>query len=261
MRFWRMSSAGLFAAWAIFAAQASVTMAQDAPATQPDSAPPGGVPLFSEDFESGKIDPTVWEQRIMGAATLAVQQHNVAHGKNALMIHYPAGGRAYAFLVATKLPAELKEHLFGRVNVMVTPGTPPSHTVLMLAGTPHWPIADFLELGVQNNKFQPSYQQNDTTTPRKRAETVKHGVPFPMGKWFCLEFEFNDKPDMITTWIDGRKADGPLPLSMAGEGDTGLVNGFVNFAIGTRVWGNMATAFDVYYDDIALGTSRLGMVK
>jgi len=261
MRFWRMLSAGLFAAWAFFAAQASVTMAQDAPATQPDLAPPGGMPLFSEDFESGKIDSTIWEQRIMGAATLAVQQHNVAHGKNALMIHYPAGGRAYAFLVATKLPAELKEHLFGRVNVMVTPGTPPSHTVLMLAGTPHWPIADFLELGVQNNKFQPSYQQNDTTTPRKRAETVKHGVPFPMGKWFCLEFEFNDKPDMITTWIDGRKADGPLPLSMAGEGDTGLVNGFVNFAIGTRVWGNTATAFDVYYDDIALGTSRLGMVK
>ena len=47
------------------------------------------------------------------------------------------------------------------------------------------------------------------------------------GKWFTLEFEFNDKPDTITTWIDGEKADGPLPFTMAGEGNTGLVGGFV----------------------------------
>jgi hypothetical protein len=197
----------------------------------------------------------------MGAATITVQQDKVAHGKNALMVHYPAGARAYAFIVATKLPAALKDHLFGRVNVMVLPGVPPTHTVLMLAGTPNWPISDFLELGIGRGKFQPSYQQNDTTKPRKRAETVKHGVDFPMGKWFTLEFEFNDKPDAITTWIDGQKADGPLPFSMAGEGDTGLVNGFTDFAIGTRVWGNNPTAFDVYYDDIALGTSRLGLAK
>jgi hypothetical protein len=235
--------------------------AQDAPTTQPDAAP-SGVPLFSEDFESGKIDPAIWEQRVVGTPTIAVQQDTVAHGKNALAVHYPVGtGRFYAFLVATKLPAELKDHLFGRVYVMVTPGTPPMHTVLMLAGTPNWPIADFLELGVQNKKFQPSYQQNDTTKPRKRAETVKHGVAFPTGKWFCLEFEFNDKPDTITTWIDGEKADGPLAFAMAGEGNTGLVGGFTNFAIGTRVWGNTVTAFDVYYDDLALGTSRLGVVK
>jgi len=263
MKFRRMGSLCLFAACAICASRLHFTLAQDTPATQPaaDSTQPSGVPLFTEDFESGAIDPAVWDQRVMGAATITVQQDTVAHGKYALHVHYPAGARAYAFLVATKLPPDLKDHLFGRVNVMVTPGTPPSHTVLMLAGTPNWPIADFLELGVQNKKFQPSYQQNDTTTPRKRAETVKHGVAFPTGKWFCLEFEFNNKPDTITTWIDGEKADGPLPFAMAGEGDTGLINGFVNFAIGTRVWGTTPTAFDVYYDDIALGTSRLGMVK
>ena len=263
MKTWRMVLVGLFAAGAASVWQSRPTMAQDALAAQPAAAStqPSGVPLFSDDFESGKIDPAVWDQRVMGGATISVQQEKVAHGKNALVVHYPAGARAYAFLVATKLPAELKEHLFGRVNVMVTPGLPQPHTVLMLAGTPNWPIADFLELGQQGGKFQPSYQQNDTTTPRKRGEAVKHGAAFPMGKWFCLEFEFNDKPDTISTWIDGEKADGPLAFSMAGEGNTGLVNGFSNFAIGTRVWGNATTAFDVYYDDIALGTSRLGLVK
>jgi hypothetical protein len=265
----RIVSAGLLAALFISAWQLRAVTAADAPtAAAGASAEPGGVPLFSEDFESGKIDPTKWQTTILGAATVTVQQEKVANGKYALKVHYPAGPRAYAFIVATTLPAELKDHMFGRVNMMIDPGLQTGHTVLMFAGTPNWPISDFLELGSSKGTWQPSYQQNDTATvptgataPRKRAETVKHTSAIPMGKWFSLEFEFNNKPDTITTWVDGQKADGPTPFSMSGEGDTGLLGGFVNFAVGTRIWSATTQPYDVYYDDIALGTSRLGAAK
>jgi len=33
-----------------------------------------GKPVFSENFESGKIDPAVWDQRVAGTATIAVDR-------------------------------------------------------------------------------------------------------------------------------------------------------------------------------------------
>ena len=68
-----------------------------------------GKPVFKEDFESGKIDPAVWEQRVTGTATIAVEPADGAHGKYALHVHYPENERgAYAFIVATHLPDSVR---------------------------------------------------------------------------------------------------------------------------------------------------------
>ena len=55
----------------------------------PETSAPAKLP-FSEDFESGKIDPNVWERRVTGAVELKVVQDPSAHGKYALLVHYPA---------------------------------------------------------------------------------------------------------------------------------------------------------------------------
>ena len=46
-------------------------------------------------------------------------------------------------------------------------------------------------------------------------------------------------------------------------GDFGgdLVGGFEEFGLGARVWGQVPQGFDVYYDDIALDTKRIGPAK
>jgi hypothetical protein len=46
-------------------------------------------PVFTENFESGKIDPAIWDQRVNGADTIAVEATDGAHGKYALHIHVP----------------------------------------------------------------------------------------------------------------------------------------------------------------------------
>jgi hypothetical protein len=243
-------------------AQTATPAPTPAPATQPTTMPVTFVPpLFTEDFESGTINKDVWKPMVMGTCTVDITQDKVAHGKNALHVHYPANApRGYAILLSSKLPDAVKTHLFGRVYVMVAPKFANSHTVLMFAGTENWPISNFLEIGDQNNKFQPSFQQNDTVNTPPRGETVTHGVAFPANKWFCLEWEMNDAPDSISTWIDGQPADSK-PFSFKGEGNTGLVKQFANFGIGARLWGNTPDAFDVYYDDLAIGTGRIGPIK
>jgi hypothetical protein len=50
------------------------------------------------------------------------------------------------------------------------------------------------------------------------------------------------------------------PVGFKGTADH-LVKGFVEFGFGFRSWGNAPNGFDVYYDDIAIDTSRIGPVK
>jgi len=229
-------------------------------------------PVFTENFESGQLDTKVWEQRVDGAATLKIQQDQAAHGKYALQVHYPEmAARSYAFIVATHVPDSVKTHFFGRAYVKIDPATPPSHTVLLFAGEPGWPISKFDEIGIYHDAFQPSYQENKSARGQGRGEDVRHAGPVPVGKWFLLEWEFNDDPSTITIWADGQlsqvvQGDQKTDLSSfkwpkGSENNKNLVGGFVEFGFGARVWGNVPAAFDVYYDDIAIDTKRIGPAK
>jgi hypothetical protein len=225
---------------------------QEAPATQP-TVPP----VFTEDFESGTLNKDIWTPKLNAGATVTVEQDVVAHGKNALLVHYPAANGAYGFITTKGLPDSLKSHFFGRAYVMFPKAPPNHHDVFITAGNEGWPTANFLEIGQRQNKAQLSYQQN--AKGATRGETMIPGPAYPIGKWFCLEWEFNDSPDTITIWIDGEKVT-DKPVGFKGTSDH-LVKGFDEFGFGFRVWGAAPGGFDLYYDDIAIGTGRIGPVK
>jgi hypothetical protein len=234
-------------------------------------------PVLTEDFESGKLNPAVWDQRVTGVSTAAVEAVDGAHGKYALHIHYPEMARnSYAFIVATHLPDSVRTHFFGRAYMKITPGLGTTHNPLIFAGEPGWPISKFQEIGTSRSDWMPSYQENKSAAGQGRGEvTYRSDVMPPMDKWFLLEWEFNDNPSTITMWIDGERLmdymdkERKEPVDMVkftwpkdSTNATGLVGGYQEWGFGTRVWGTGSQlAFDVYYDDIAIGTSRLGPVK
>jgi hypothetical protein len=240
--------------------------------------PAGGLfaqstPLFSEHFESGQLDSKVWEKRVTGVATIQVQQDQVAHGKYALQVHYPEmATQTYAFLIVPHLPGSLKGHLFGRAYVKIAPELPQAHTVLVFSGGAGWPISKFEEIGASHGTLQPSYQENKSPRGQGRGEDVRHGIEaYPVGKWFLLEWEFNDDPSTLTIWVDGanspvtengQKADRST-FMWPKDSDNGknLVSGFEEFGLGARVWGAVPHEFDVYYDDFAVDAKRIGPVK
>jgi len=240
-----------------------VKAADPAPATPPANAP--AKPVFTEDFETGQLDNKIWDIRVNGGATVKVQQDKVAHGKNALMVTYPQGARSYAFIsTVAKLDESVKSHLFGRVYVYVdAPAYPANHSVFLLAGTPKFPLANFLEIGQVGGKFQLSYQQNATGVTR--GETTFRGAAMPpLGKWTCMEWEFNDKPDTITVWLDDKQTDSH-PFAFQNV-KTELVKvgpdaGFTELSLGFRVWGTTTAPITVYYDDLAISTARIGPIK
>jgi hypothetical protein len=255
------------------------------------SAQAADAPVFSEDFESGTLSPKVWDVREFGDVDIAVQQSQVAHGKSALKVHTASGARnAFASIVATHLPDSVRKHHFGRTYMFISPDMPAGHDALLSAGRPGWPLSDFLEVGASGGKSpMVSYQQN-APRPIFRGETIgsdKTSSPYPVGRWFCLEWEFNDQPDTITLWIDGEKVrdaafdNNPIinrqknPTGKGGAApkgpaeptqpmepkNSGLTGGFYDFAFGFRYWGAPKTDYDIYYDDIAIDTKRIGALK
>ncbi len=233
-----------------------------------------GAPVLSESFESGKLDPAVWEQRVMGTATIAVEAADGAHGKYALHVHYPdMAARSYAFAVATHLPESVRSHFFGRVYMKVVPGLGATHDPLIFAGEPGWPLSKFNEIGTYKATWQPSYQENKSPAGQGRGEITYHAETGPPAdKWFLLEWEFNDAPSSITYWVDGEKVmtlvSGEKKDSVkfawpkGSETVNGLTGGgFQELGLGARVWGAPPQGFDVYYDDLAIGTARLGPVS
>lgn len=225
----------------------------------PGAAQPAGAAPAPAPAAAAATPPPPGTQPIDVAAdtVFTIEHDTVAHGKNALHVHYPGVLRSYSFIVAKNIPAALKDHFFGRAYVMFPKPTPAGHALMITIGGPGYPISNFLEIGAQQGQL--SYQQNGADVPR--AETFLPGAKksYPIGKWFCMEWEFNDNPDSITLWIDGEKvASGKL--NYKGVGDH-LIKGFTDFAFGFRAWSQVPGGFDVYYDDLALGTGRIGPVK
>ena len=171
-----------------------------AAAQQPKSQPK---PLFSEDFESGAIDPNLWTQDVTGDAILTVQSDKAAH----------AGG----------------------------------------AGYPH---SRFFEIATSHANFQTTFtDQVDSAEDWHPSPTV------PLGRWFLLEWEFNDQPDQETLWVDGQQImDSPFTYKSTTQ-STGLIGAFTEFSVGFLLRGAAPVPFDIYYDDIAMDTHRLGPIK
>ncbi len=215
-------------------------------------------PLFSEDFESGRIDPARWTEFVTGHNTLTIQTERAAHGRHALRVRCPEpSNKTWAFLGASQLPVELRRHHFGRAYVYITPKPPARHTILLMAGTPGFPFNTFQEVAAANGRIQLTYVE---LKPEGGNEDYHAGGAFPLGRWFCLEWEFNDAPNRAAVWIDGQPAYASDFVSKVTGASSNLVGGFTDFLFGFRLWGAAPEAFEIYYDDIALDPKRIGPV-
>jgi hypothetical protein len=250
-------------------------------------------PLITENFESGKIDPNIWEQRITGTVEIKVVQDPTAHGKYALQVHYPAdagrvpqgapnAGPALGFLVAKSIPEAARTHLFGRAYIKVTE-LPPAHTQIVFADTSGFPASKYQEIGLAipqlanpGNASKPmwvvNYQQMVAKTRQEgRGEDVWRGEADPYDKWMLVEWEFSDDPSYTKLWVDGQvvnmsqkdqKGDRAQFHWPAGsEVNKKLVGGYQEVGFGARPWGPVTKEFDILLDDIVIDTRRIGPAK
>jgi len=215
-------------------------------------------PLFSEDFESGTLNPDIWTKVVTGANVITVQSDKVAHGKFALKVSCPVPSmRTWAFISASHLPEALREHQYGRAYMMVTPLVPKRHTILITSGTSGFPKYKYEEVATANGRWQITYV-DQTRNPNE--EDYHSAGAVPLNRWFCLEWEFNDHPNHAAVWVDGKLILESDFVSKSTQATTDLVGGFSDIGFGFRLRGAAPDAFDVYYDDIVIDTKPIGPI-
>lgn len=240
--------------------------------------------LVCEDFESGSLDAAKWDQVAKGGIVM-IEQQRVAHGKYAVQLHAPSGASDdWALLVVKEVPAALKgTTTFGRAYVYLAPETTASiHIQFAFAGhngsgsaTGPAPFSKlrYMEVATHSGTWQLGFDLLDLSPLVEEVSYSKTALP--TNKWACLEWQFDDRPDAVTAWIDGAQvgtfdntnvayaSPGPVPKpgSPLWNGtSTDLIGGFDTFGFGFHDW-HPQKAFDVYYDDVVLDSKRVGCLK
>jgi hypothetical protein len=228
--------------------------------------------LFCEDFELGQIDSAKWNVMMTGGATVAIEQQVVAHGQHAVHFHSlgPPSGAAlpYVYLLTKSVPSSLSVHNFGRAYFYMTPKPTSINIGLLFGGTSGFPRPTYMSVASHSGGWQLGFIKQQGT-PAGEVQAYPVDV-MPVAKWMCLEWEFNDQPDVIAFWRDGNAVGtldpnhinyppGHMPGAPLYNGmNSGLIGAFTDFGFGFYDWHPGNFPFDVYYDDIVLDTKRVG---
>ena len=223
--------------------------------------------IFCDDFEgyaAGPAKSTKWDSVTASASDTLVIDATHARGAKALHVHVSQNEFAYAKLKSFAPPAA---GFFGRLYVWATAfptapdyahftmvetaGTPSSAGVVRPIGGQYDPQGKAADWGVGSDQGP----TGDWTNWRTSA-------PAQGGKWLCLEWEMRTADNVINVWIDGvAKTDLTVSTKTHGGNNVDFV-----FPKWNSLWfgwwlyqaGPTPNQFDLWYDDVALGASRVG---
>jgi len=236
--------------------------------TTTTSTPPAGCTgaKVCDDFEqqTGSTPGgrwTVGAANCTGTGTVTVDS-TVAHsGTRSVKVAGQGGYCNHAFL-GTSLADVGSGVLFGRFWVRHTTPLPTGHVAFMAMRDTADGGRD-LRAGGQNQALQWNRESDDATLPAQSPAGVAQSVPLPTGTWSCFEFQVDGAAGQLRTWLGSAQVPGlvvdgvPTPdidqqwLARAGwhPSLTDLRLGWESYA---------ADADTLWFDDVALGTTRIG---
>lgn len=234
------------------------------PSPSPTPSPtPGagcGTAALCDDFESqaGGAPSGAWSvtaQDCSGTGTATVDTAVAHSGTRSIKV---AGGSGYCnhvFVRTTAAPGAR----FGRFYVRHTTPLPAAHvTFLAMRDTND---GGDLRMGGQNAALQWNRQSDDATLPEQSPAGVALSRPLPVNVWTCVEFEV-DAAGTLSTWIDGAAVTGlrvdgvPTPDVDRQWLAKTWRPALTDFRLGWESYGDGADT--LWYDDVALGTGRIG---
>jgi hypothetical protein len=236
--------------------------------------------LWCDDFEGGELGTTPglpW--RVRGEGTAVFDATRAFSGNQSVKLSTSAGfdGRALMHLGAE---TELfpTEHFFGRLYLRVTQA-PPSGvhwTMVQTSGGVQddaafdgQPFDAELRYGGQQSKRlmanyeTPGAYSSPPTGPK--TDCYQHSqTPMPEDRWACVEWEFDSVSQQMRFWLDDMSIE-DLTVGTSGSGcvndgleGTWFYPTFEDLAVGWVDYQSNAGSRELWIDDVALGTERVG---
>jgi hypothetical protein len=221
-----------------------------------------------EDFESGSINKSVWT--VSGTAPV-VDGVQAARGSKAL--HITQKGNGLSYIKETMTFSEPNNTYFGRVFVYFN----------SLAGPPmtyaHWTIIAASGTGVsgeirvsgqlQNGKNLFGVGTDNRVDPMGTGDWTNSdndptGMPsaVPLKQWICIEWMHKGNTNETRFWWDATEHRSLYTSSSVHGGNTMpyLLPQFTNVWIGWQEYQTSTETFELWMDEVAIDTARIGCV-
>ncbi len=211
-------------------------------------------PVFTDDFEAATIS-SKWTPRINGGGMFALDTSH-KHGGNQSLHVLPNNG--YSTLLAVEgspvFPAP-NNTFFGRVWLLVTTLPASAHVIWMEAGDVTNDTHE-VRIGMNLGYLQTNLYFNGEVDLRDPSATMTPNA------WMCIEFEMG--PDQLVVWLNGTQSTAVSTTNWAqigngsnggGAARSGWSPTYAAFRLG---WELNAGTNEIWYDDVALGYSRIG---
>ncbi len=215
--------------------------APDAPASTSGCDAPGL--LLCDDFEASGIDTSTWTSFTNNGGQLDLSTTHAHSGAQSLHAHVPPNAGADAHVTETRTFPQTGANLFGRAWIYFEPSAPIAHVAYFWASGPK---ATYTFASQDGTLMSLAYFSSN--------ETASHSTTgVPIGHWACMEWNFNPAAGTADYWLDG------TPLADLHEGSWGK-DSFQSHDFGISLFGTDKgpAAYDVWFDDIAVATSRIG---
>jgi hypothetical protein len=237
-------------------------------------------PWFSDDFEArpaGQLPGAPWkEETYKSGAVIVVDELRAFSGERALHVLTPRGAnyrRGYlAIHLAGPVPAA-QSGMYGRAMVwldaapVAQPGQGPVHwTLLQGEGR----SADdrynaIYRLGLEQRNGTQLMANYETTPPVSTDCKQQSNRQLPVQRWACVEWHFEAASHELEFWLDGsqvtqvaRQAAAKTCRGNDLQGEWRAPPKFDSLYIGFERYADSANDQDLWIDDVALSSSRVG---
>jgi hypothetical protein len=200
-----------------------------------------------DDFESGAIDKGVW-MLATGSGAVTLDPSRGARGSQASVhVHVNIGGDAEVGIRESKTFPTLAKAFFSRAFIFIPAlnsqnlFTGDLHTRLMYGNASNGEYA----LGIWNGGIiQNHYNPNDDSKDTKLLP--------PFDQWFCLEWEL-DSDGSVKAYLDDAEI-----TALRAKWPPAMVQ---TLTFGATRFGNFKVAEELWFDDIAVDSQRIGCTR
>ena len=231
-----------------------------------DSEEGGGLPgasglLVSDDFETASVggppNAATWTLRVFGQqGSISVDGTQAHSGSKSVYVNGTgqSGYRSVLFTTTVPFPAA-NNSFYMRAFIRSKRGMGQGHSTYFGAGSgddQRMVRIGFHQYVLEANLIHPGTEYEVLSGPWGQPE---QGVQFVAGKWHCVEAFFNGAQHELRAWFDGNE----VTRLHTTNWDANLKSWSPQYA---RAWFGFETYHgeqdELWYDDIAIGTERLG---
>jgi hypothetical protein len=209
------------------------------------------------DFESGEVDTTLWSVFTKNGGRVTVDSTNAIEGDYSLHLELPSADRSghggLRLRSRAFLPVE-GNAFYGRAMIYVD-ALPDHHSVLIAAEGPLG--GETAQYGLHGSHLNSRYF-TPTVDAIQHGGYRKRGYEITPGEWLCIEWHYDGAHDEMRYWFNGEAE--PSMTVTSSEDPPWVAPVFDSLDIGYKVLGptSAASVYNIYYDAIALDTSRIG---